>query len=225
MPDQNRVCSPGPDDQSVRIAQGVVLRPPPDWTFLPAGDGLLTRRVKAAGPTWQVVERKGRKVFAQGVWAPAARIDAIRAEVDRERQDPAYGKRLQASRARRAQSERTYAEDFTGAVFAFLAFAPVHRELAERMAAAIAAHATPVGSGTVARTRRIPIVERAEAATIAWLRHRTTGYDGMIIPREKGSRREVRRRLAERSRELLQGYREGRVPALGKCKLTTALDS
>lgn len=225
MPDQNRVCSPGPDDRSVRFGPGAVLRPPPDWTFLPAGDGLLTRRVKAAGPTWQVVERKGRKVFAQGVWAPAARIDAIRAEVDRERQDPSYGKRLQAGRARRAKSERAYAEDFTGAVLAFLAFAEVHAELAARVAAAIGSHATPVGSGTVARTRRIPLAERAEAATIAWLRHRTTGYDGMIIPREKGSRREVRRRLAERSRELLQGYRDGRVPPPGQCKLTAALDS
>eukprot|EP01035_Chromulina_nebulosa_P056444 gene56444-77358_t len=59
-----------------------------------------------------------------------------------------------------------------------------------------AAHATPVGSGTVARTKRIPIEQRAEAATIAWMRHQTTGYDSMTIPREKGLRREVRRMLA-----------------------------
>ena len=42
---------------------------------------------------------------------------------------------------------------------------------------------------------------------IAWLRHQTTGYDGMMIPRVRGKRREVRRMLARRSVELLEGYR------------------
>jgi hypothetical protein len=36
---------------------------------------------------------------------------------------------------------------------------------------------------------------------IAWMRHQTTGYDGMVIPRVKGKRREVRRLLARRSQE------------------------
>jgi hypothetical protein len=44
---------------------------------------------------------------------------------------------------------------------------------------------------------------------IAWLRHKTTGYDGMVIPRVKGKRREVRSMLARRSHELLDGYRRG----------------
>jgi hypothetical protein len=35
------------------------------------------------------------------------------------------------------------------------------------------------------------------------MRHQTTGYDGMAIPRVKGKRREVRRTLATRSKELL----------------------
>lgn len=77
------------------------------------------------------------------------------------------------------------------------------------MAKAIAEHATPVGSGTVARTKRIPIEQRAEAAVIAWMRHQTTGYDGMVIPRVKGKRREIRRMLAQRSKELLAQYRRG----------------
>jgi len=51
--------------------------------------------------------------------------------------------------------------------------------LAIRLARAVADHATPVGSGTVARTKRIPVEERAEAAVIAWMRHQTTGYDGI----------------------------------------------
>jgi hypothetical protein len=73
-------------------------------------------------------------------------------------------------------------------VLAFLAFHPAHAHLADRMARAVTDHATPVGSGTVARTKRIPIERRAEAAVIAWMRHQTTGSDGMVIPRVKGRR-------------------------------------
>jgi Uncharacterized conserved protein (DUF2293) len=43
----------------------------------------------------------------------------------------------------------------------------------------------------------------------AWLRHQTTAYDWMAIPRIKGKRREVRRMLARRSQELLARYRLG----------------
>jgi hypothetical protein len=82
-------------------------------------------------------------------------------------------------------------------------------------------HTTPVGSGTVARTKRIPVEERAEAAVIAWMRHQTTGYDGMAIPRVKGKRREVRRMLARRSQDLLSRYRRGE-PVPEGCPLTWA---
>jgi hypothetical protein len=91
------------------------------------------------------------------------------------------------------------------------------------MARAVATHAVPVGSGTVARTRRIPIEQRAEAAAIAWMRHQTTAYDDMAIPRVKGMRREMRRMLAQRSRELLRAYREGRQLSVASCPLQRAL--
>ena len=84
------------------------------------------------------------------------------------------------------------------------------------------AHATPVGSGTVARTGRIPVDRRAGAAVIAWLRHQTTAYDGMAVPRVKGARREVRGLLARRSGEVLDRYRRG-DPAPAGCPLATAL--
>jgi hypothetical protein len=90
-----------------------------------------------------------------------------------------------------------------------LAFHPTHFDLANRLARAIADRATLVGSGTVARTKRIPIEQRAEAAVIAWMRHQTTAYESMPIPRIKGKRREVRRMLAHRSQELLDRYRSG----------------
>jgi hypothetical protein len=104
----------------------------------------------------------------------------------------------------------------------FLTFHPDHAELGQRLARAVTDHATPVGSGTVARTKRIPVEQRAEAAVVAWLRHQTTGYDGMVIPRVKGKRREVRRLLAQRSKELLMRYRRGE-PVLADCPLNKAL--
>lgn len=108
------------------------------------------------------------------------------------------------------------------AVRDFLDFSEEHRELEGEMSKVIAEHAVPVGSGTVARTKRIPIERRAEAAVIAWMRHQTTAYDDMVIPREKGARREVRRMLAGRSRDLLERYRDG-GKALKRCPLRVAL--
>jgi hypothetical protein len=117
---------------------------------------------------------------------------------------------------------RPHVEDFHGAVLKFLAFHDMHADLADRLARAVTDHATPVGSGTVARTKRIPVEQRAEAAVIAWMRHQTTLYQGMVIPRVKGKRREVRRMLAARSKELLARYRRGE-PALEGCPLIKAL--
>jgi hypothetical protein len=75
----------------------------------------------------------------------------------------------------------------------------------------------------VARTKRIPVEQRAEAAVIAWMRHQTTGYDDMVIPRVKGKRREVRRMLAQRSKELLVRFRQGESLS-DACPLRRALD-
>jgi hypothetical protein len=94
---------------------------------------------------------------------------------------------------------------------------------AAALAQLITEHATPVGSGTVARTQRIPLAARAAAATIAWLRHQTTSYDHLAIPREKGRRREVRRLLAQRSVQLLTRYRSGEAIDLAQCPLHRAL--
>ena len=58
---------------------------------------------------------------------------------------------------------------------------------------------------------------------IAWLRHQTTAYDSMKIPRIKGKRREVRRMLAQRSIELLDLYRRGDTVGDG-CPLKELLD-
>ena len=213
---------PGPTPTTVRSATGAVLPVPVGWTLLAPGDAALTRRVKADGEHWVVEEQRGRKVFSRGVWAPAETIERIRAALACERATDAFARRKASDAQRRERAQAAYVEDFVAAVQAFLHFHPSHAELAHRMARAVAAQATPVGSGTVARTRRIPVEQRAEAAVIAWMRHRTTGYDRMVVPRVKGQRREIRRLLARRSHELLEGYRRGdSLPAA--CPLRQAL--
>ncbi len=219
-PNTNLTFAPGPSPHTVRAANGRVLTAPEGWILLPPGDAALTRRVKAAGEHWTVQEKKGRKTFSHGVWAPAAVVERIRAELETERSTEGYARRKQSDARRRDKAQAEYVEDFLGAVVSFLAFHPNHAALAGRLARAVTEHATPVGSGTVARTRRIPVEQRAEAAVIAWLRHHTTAYDSMAIPRVKGKRREVRRLLARRSKELLERYRQGE-PIVEECPLGT----
>jgi len=152
--------TPGLTPNTVRAADGRVLTPPDGWVLLPPGDAALTRRVKEAGDHWTVQEKKGRKVFSRGVWAPAATIGRIRAELEAERSTEGYAKRKAADARRRVSAQTEYVEDFFGAVVAFLAFHTVHADLANRPARTVTDHATPVGSGTVARTKRIPFEQR-----------------------------------------------------------------
>ena len=214
--------TPGPTANTVRSPDGKVLTVPDGWVLLPPGDAALTRRVKAAGDHWVVQEKKGRKLFSRGVWAPAPTIERIQAELEAERSTESFAKRKEADAKRREKAQEVYVEDFNQAVVSFLAFHPNHADLAQRLARVVADHATPVGSGTVARTKRIPVEQRAEAAVIAWMRHQTTAYDSMPIPRVKGKRREVRRMLAQRSKELLARYRRGEMNG-DECPLAKAL--
>ncbi len=216
------IVTPGPSANAVRTADGKVLTAPANWLLLPPGDAALTRRVKAAGEHWVVQETKGRKIFSRGIWAEAATVERIRAELEAERTTEGYAKRKAADARRRDKAQAEYVEDFLRAVVKFLAFHPRHAGIADRLARAVTEHTAPVGSGTVARTQRIPIEQRAEAAVIAWMRHQTTAYDTMAIPRVKGKRREVRRMLAERSKELLALYRSGE--AVEECPLEKALN-
>ena len=214
---------PAPKPRHVFDRHGQCLPVPHGWELLPPGDAALSRRLKADGPCWTVKQQKGRRQISHGIWAPAERIEALRRALAIERADPAYQRKLQAGRARRAAQQVVYAQDFTAAVRDYLDFHPRYRLLAERLAQLIAAHATPVGSGTVARTQRIPLAQRAEAATIAWMRHQTTAYDQMHIARTKGSRREVRRALAQQSKRLLHRYRHGVGIDVEQCPLQQAI--
>jgi hypothetical protein len=220
---QSRTVLPGRRIGTVRTQDGVELEVPADWELLAPGDAALTRSVKQAGPTWTVQVRRGRKTFSRGVWAPSVTIAEVKARLQSKRESPSYQQKLARDRANRQRKEAAYQVDFAKAVLAFLRFAPTHHELAVKMSRAVAEHACPVGSGTVARTKRIPIEERAEAAVIAWMRHETSAYDDMVIARQKGARREVRRKIAQRSRRLLDAYRRNEVVDLESCPLFLAV--
>jgi hypothetical protein len=209
MPLKDRVVKPGFKIGTVITEEGEVLTPPSDWAFMPAGDGPLTRNIKNRGVSWQVKVQKGRRSISKGIWVKEEYILAAKAELEAKRATPEFARRQAADKQRRERKHSEYVGDFYQETLDFLKFHSNYRELAEKLARAVTDHATPVGSGTVARTERIPLSERAQAAVIAWMRHQTTAYDRMYIPRIKGKRREVRRMLADRSNELLRKYRSG----------------
>ena len=116
--------APTKDPRQVRTADNRLLSPPAGWALLPPGDAGLTRRVKAAGPSWTVIEMKGRKRFSQGVWAPEAHIVQARAALETERSTETYAKRRVADAARRDRDQQAYVIEFANAVLAHLRFAP-----------------------------------------------------------------------------------------------------
>jgi hypothetical protein len=221
--DESLEVSPTTDPRRLRAPDGRLLSPPAGWVFLAAGDAALTRRVKAAGPSWTVMTRRGRRRFALGVWAPAAGVESARHRLAAERASPAHARKKEADARRRAAAQAAYVAQFEQEVRGFLAFSAAYADLSKKLAQAVTTHATPVGSGTVARTKRLTVTRRAETAVIAWLRHNTTAYEQMNIPRVKGRRREVRRLLAEASRLLLDRHRRADVHEAAGCPLCRAL--
>lgn len=218
-----RTLTPTRDPRTFRDEDGALVSPPRGWVCVPPGDPGLTRRVKASGPHWLVVERKNNKLFSHGVWAPAENVRAARAALEEERADPSYARRLASDARRRAEAQARYVEEFRAAVLRFLRFSTRYGAYARALADAVTEHATPVGSGTVARTERIPLHRRAEAAVIAWMRHQTTAYDELSIARVKGERRRVRASLAEVSRAVLDLHRGEGAHAPQQCPLCVAI--
>lgn len=215
------IVTPG-ENNTLYNEQGVKVTVPYGWAFCPAGDAGLTRKITSKGQFWRVQVKKGRRFISRGIWAPGEIVEQAREEVKQMRSSEGYRKKLEAGRKSREKKQIQYEKEFLEAVQTFLAFAPCYKELEKKLAQAVTIHAVPVGSGTVARTAMIPLDQRAAKAVIAWMRHKTTAYDSLKIPRVKGKRREVRRMLAEVSSRLLQAYRKGEKTAPG-CPLKTAL--
>lgn len=203
-------------------SDGKILTVPENWIFVPSGDAGLTRRLKALTECWSVVHKRKNRIEAIGLWCAGEVVEQVKKDLEEERSNPVYLRKLEQTRQARIAKQDAYVVEFRQAVVDFLNFSPRYKELAWDLADAVTDQSVPVGSGTVARTERIPLAERAEAAVIAWMRHQTTGYDNMYIARAKGERRAVRRELAARSRELLDVYRRG-GDAPENCPLRAAL--
>ena len=103
-PNSTNTFFPGHTPNTVRSSDGRVLTAPEGGVLLPPGDVSLTRRAKAAGDHWVVAEKKGRKVFSRGIWAPAANIERIHAELTPERSTEGYVKRKGADANRREKA-------------------------------------------------------------------------------------------------------------------------
>jgi uncharacterized protein DUF2293 len=217
------VLAPTSDPRVFLGPDGTRHAAPSGWECLPPGDAGLTRRVKSLGPSWAIIEKRGRKAFSKGLWAPCEHIQAAKAALEAERSTPAYAKKRAAAGVRREHEQAAYVMSFEVEVLGFLRFAPRFEPLARSIARRVTEHATPVGSGSVARTERISIDRRAESAVIAWMRHHTTAYDRMAIPRVAGKRREVRRELATISRAILDLHRQGTPHSVAACPLCTTL--
>ena len=201
---------------------GQPVTPPEGWAFLPAGDAGVTRKVSSAGVFWRVQVKMGRRIISKGLWTPKNTIELAVLQMQSTRQTELYQKKVEAAKRRREKIQTEYVDDFCNQVERFLNFHPIYKDMGAKMAKLVSLHATPVGSGTVARTATISIEERASRAVIAWVRHQTTAYDQMPIARIKGERRRVRRMLAQRSVELLESYRKGE-PIKIDCPLHAAL--
>jgi hypothetical protein len=167
MTDSPTTYAPGSSPNTVRAPDGRVLTVPEGWVFLPPGDAALTAGRKPKVKHGPSPGSKGRKVFSRGAWAPSATVGRVRAEPQAERSTEGFAKRRETDARRREKARAAYVEDFYGAVVTLLAFHPDHAALAARLARVVTDHATPVGSGTVARTERIPIERRAGATVIA----------------------------------------------------------
>jgi Uncharacterized conserved protein (DUF2293). len=203
---------------------GETLSPPSSWTFLPAADAGVTRKVTSKGKYWRVEVKKGRRTISLGIWAPADTILQAQQEVQTMRSTDEYQKKKIYTAERREKKQAEYDTEFCMAVEQYLNFHSKYKELEQKLARVVTTHAIPIGSGTVARTQLIPIEERAAHAVIAWMRHQTTTYDNMKIARIKGERRSIRRQLAQISVNLLTGYREGKDMD-ENCPLQQALDN
>ena len=225
MQNEALVLAPTSEPSVFLAPDGSKRRAPLGWGCLPPGDAGLTRRVKALGPSWVIIEKRGRKAFSKGLWAPRENIETARAQLEAERSTEAYAKKRASAAARREHEHASYVVSFEGEILNFLRFAPRFDALARDVARRVTEHATPVGSGTVARTKRISIERRAESAVIAWMRHQTTAYDQMKIARIKGERREVRRELATISRAVLDLHRRDMAHASRACPLCAALST
>jgi hypothetical protein len=150
---------------------------PEGWEFLPSGDAFLTRTVKGAGVywlSWQPRSQRRQHRRLLGLWAPSQVIATARVRAE-ETAARRASRRAAGAQSRQRQEDR-YRHELEDAIVRFLAFAPSHQGLEQRIAKETAAHAAVVGSGRVGRTRKLTLDDRAALSVRAFIRHRYTNY-------------------------------------------------
>ena len=223
MPLETRSFLISKSDQRLKDKAGNIYSVPCDWENLPAGDASVTRKLKSLGPTWTVQEKKGRKSFSHGVWAAKDQIEQAKTLVEAQRADPKHQKKLLQAKVRRDAEQDIFASDFEQMIINFLNFDKQYQALATELAGLVKAHAVPVGSGTVARSSTVSLEDKAALAVMAWMRHQTSDYDSTVVPRIKGARRELRRKIAQRSERILAKYRRAEAIDNKTCPLYLAV--
>lgn len=223
MPTKTRNFLITKEDPRLKDTSGNIFSVPAGWDNLPAGDASITRKLKSLGPSWTVQEKKGRKTFSHGVWAASENVATAKLLVDAQRSDPKHQKKLAQAKVRRKEKEEVFGEDFQQAIIQFLNFDLKYQTLVKQLSLRIKQHAVPVGSGTVARSSSVSLEDKAAMAVMAWMRHQTSNYDSIAVPRIKGARRELRRQIAHQSERILGAYRRGDRIDTKTCALYKAL--
>jgi hypothetical protein len=168
--------------EGVWHSENGVLQHPEGWEFLPTGEAVITRRVKAAGMYWSLWrprDRNHRHRRLLGIVAPAATIAEARAYAA-DTVDERSGRRAQGA-VYRARKEDAYRQELAEAIVAFLDFAPEHSDLAASIATEASDRAGEVGSGRVGRTRKLELDERAALAARSLIRHKHTDYEDRLV--------------------------------------------
>ena len=80
-------------EKGVFIHDGQHVSLPEGWVQIPSGDAGLTRRLKAAGEYRVLVHMRRNRMEAIGLWVPEKIADQVRAELEKERSDPAWQKK------------------------------------------------------------------------------------------------------------------------------------
>lgn len=158
-------------------------------TYLPAGDATLTRRAKQASGLSAVVVRfsRSRKRYErQGVLVEEQAL--VAAETSCLADAEARARRRDRDEERRCDADDVLIDRLTEEISRLFPGCPIER------AAEIAAHTAARGSGRIGRTSAGQRLDEhaVELAVVASVRHRDTGYDGLLmagVPRAEARER------------------------------------
>lgn len=164
---------------------------PPGYRFVPKGDVYITkncrlRTLAANRPLYIVHDARDRRI---GLRCPSSIAAAVEAD----------SRATAATRAAAVQKrDASHEKAFEAAVVEL--FPKIPRELVP----GVVKHAVEKRSGRVGRTGMLDVKERAKLAVRAHIRHKWTGYDGLL--REGVAREEARRLVGGKISEVAKGW-------------------